>query len=576
MDSMDHCLHYQQLALGNEQEDLDLPARSTRGASKQRRDQINIEIQRLRDLLPLSGCVKDRLFQLQVMSLSCVYIRKQRYLPHILQTCEKPVYPLPFSSATPKGVDAYKTLRGFMLLVTQSGKLLHISENAAEYLGSSVEELMCQGDSIFDLTDARDHAAVHAQLAAGPLSVFDAEGGGEERAFVCRMNLSRTAKRQVQHYKFVAVEGRFIHPAEFYKTLNAITNVQPPVQPIFAAFCTPLLTPDNVECLNPGNTEVFHSTHRADLRFVELDAIGAERLGYAADAIGDLRWYELLHPEQVPDFAERHRLLVHEMDGSIVCLSRVRTGGGEWTWLHSVFTIRNEQDEPLISGVHQTIGELQAESLRQSPWIYATKHFESFRDPHKTVDSAADSLEFFGQGQTKEIPIRVSIPAHHAPPLFADLFDANNNAHEVKIEANHSVLPTNSSFHSDPNANRFLCLEQLLYAPELFAPQLPELHDDDLAEYFRQVEHDEISPSTSNNSLTHEPPERGIKREFASPDCTWPPPLPPVHSLSVHAGDSSSFKRHRSSFHFEKDEAENNNNHHWSPPTSCGRHWISS
>lgn len=53
--------------------------RSTRGASKQRRDQINVEIQRLRDLLPLSESVKERLFQLQIMSLACIYIRKERY-----------------------------------------------------------------------------------------------------------------------------------------------------------------------------------------------------------------------------------------------------------------------------------------------------------------------------------------------------------------------------------------------------------------------------------------------------------------------------------------------------------------
>jgi hypothetical protein len=57
-------------------------SRTTCGASKQRRDQINKEIQRLRDLLPLNSTVKDRLFQLQVMSLTCIYIRKQRYLPH--------------------------------------------------------------------------------------------------------------------------------------------------------------------------------------------------------------------------------------------------------------------------------------------------------------------------------------------------------------------------------------------------------------------------------------------------------------------------------------------------------------
>ncbi len=52
------------------------------GASKQRRDLINAEIDHLKELLPLPETIRQRLFQLQVMSLACIYIRKDRYLPH--------------------------------------------------------------------------------------------------------------------------------------------------------------------------------------------------------------------------------------------------------------------------------------------------------------------------------------------------------------------------------------------------------------------------------------------------------------------------------------------------------------
>ena len=56
-----------------------MKCRSTKGASKARRDQINVEINFLRDLLPLADTVRERLFQLQVMSLICIYIRKEKY-----------------------------------------------------------------------------------------------------------------------------------------------------------------------------------------------------------------------------------------------------------------------------------------------------------------------------------------------------------------------------------------------------------------------------------------------------------------------------------------------------------------
>jgi hypothetical protein len=53
--------------------------KSTKGASKLRRDLINAEIANLRDLLPLPSSTRQRLSQLQLMALVCVYVRKANY-----------------------------------------------------------------------------------------------------------------------------------------------------------------------------------------------------------------------------------------------------------------------------------------------------------------------------------------------------------------------------------------------------------------------------------------------------------------------------------------------------------------
>jgi hypothetical protein len=39
---------------------------------------------------------------------------------------------------TPNDLDIYKALRGFLIMLTNEGKILHISENASEFLGYSV------------------------------------------------------------------------------------------------------------------------------------------------------------------------------------------------------------------------------------------------------------------------------------------------------------------------------------------------------------------------------------------------------------------------------------------------------
>lgn len=60
---------------------------------------------------------------------------------------------------------------------------------------------MCQGDSLYDLVDSRDHGTVQSELMSGPPSVSVPNAFPDEKVFICRMNLSRTAKRQLQYHK---------------------------------------------------------------------------------------------------------------------------------------------------------------------------------------------------------------------------------------------------------------------------------------------------------------------------------------------------------------------------------------
>ena len=62
--------------------------RSTKGASKQRRDAINDRVSQIRELLPVSEAARARLSQLQVMALARSFIAKsnlfsRQYTVHI-------------------------------------------------------------------------------------------------------------------------------------------------------------------------------------------------------------------------------------------------------------------------------------------------------------------------------------------------------------------------------------------------------------------------------------------------------------------------------------------------------------
>ncbi|RXG71239.1 Neuronal PAS domain-containing protein 4 [Armadillidium vulgare] len=94
-----------------------------------RRDLLNAEISQLRDLLPLPPSTRQRLSQLQLMALVCVYVRKSNYFQQ---------GSLAMKNQTSVGgnespnLEFLKALSGFLMMLTQGGKLLYISDNAAE------------------------------------------------------------------------------------------------------------------------------------------------------------------------------------------------------------------------------------------------------------------------------------------------------------------------------------------------------------------------------------------------------------------------------------------------------------
>ncbi len=109
----------------------------------------------------------------------------------------------------PSFLYVFQALCGFLMMLTQNGKLLYISDNAAEYLGHSMEDLLIHGDSVYDIIDKQDCNTIQAELGRNvhghqpPNSIHSLHHhvvnlDGEQRMFLCRMNVSRNARRQMR------------------------------------------------------------------------------------------------------------------------------------------------------------------------------------------------------------------------------------------------------------------------------------------------------------------------------------------------------------------------------------------
>uniref|UniRef100_A0A915P8S6 BHLH domain-containing protein n=1 Tax=Meloidogyne floridensis TaxID=298350 RepID=A0A915P8S6_9BILA len=201
---------------------------STRGASKLRRDQINNELTEIRNILPLNTLMKQNLFQLQVLSLSCTFIRCHHYFRLFNKNFKRSSS---ISSIFNSTIINAALNEHFLLAINEEGKLLVLSDNFSQDREPiSTIEWMAQSDSLFDLIDIRDHQLLQENL-------FNENGlerisQSNEITFVCRWRppkLGGVTKRQPDwNGKPTIVNGYYI-------------SFQNDNKGMFVGFCRPLL-----------------------------------------------------------------------------------------------------------------------------------------------------------------------------------------------------------------------------------------------------------------------------------------------------------------------------------------------
>ncbi|XP_025835630.1 neuronal PAS domain-containing protein 4 [Agrilus planipennis] len=380
--------------------------KSTKGASKLRRDLINAEIANLRELLPLPPSTRQRLSQLQLMALVCVYVRKANYFQQAFK-CHDSSLQVP----TPN-IGFSKALSGFLMMMTQNGKLLYISDNAAEYLGHSMEDLLIHGDSVYDIIDKQDHQAIQCELGRPVNSAGNGNSSEEIRVFLCRMNVSRNARRQMRFgdQKVVLVQGRYL---SFLPLCSRN-------EPVFLATCTPVAMPETRECVVQGATNVFTTIHSMDMRFIHTDNNGEFYLGFPRSELQGVSWYRLLHWESTREAQTKHRLITQsEQERSCILLARFQRRSGEWIWMHCVLQVKESSEsnqQPVIVCTNQVLSEAEAEVMRNNSWLY---HYYSVQNKLQYGLS-------YDMGPSTRL---LYYPEHHPVPDFPPAHEPSDYTH---------------------------------------------------------------------------------------------------------------------------------------------------
>ncbi|XP_044070780.1 neuronal PAS domain-containing protein 4-like isoform X2 [Siniperca chuatsi] len=285
--------------------------RSTKGASKARRDHINHEIRNMRTLLPITQEDQERLSYLHSMAAICTYIRKSVLLQG-LPAGERSHCSLPYEAFL-------QALHGFILVTTAQGRLVYVSENVAEYLGLSMVDVL-QGDSFYDMVERSDVDIVKSNL--------DIENNSSERSFICCMQTSKAFKLQHGSCCSMMVRGGF---RSFPQPCPSSSSVCPTNQPLFVALCTP--TVNRLRSSDSHFCHSFTSVHRLDMTFTQLSDSVLYYLGYSAEEMTGRSWYSLVHPEDLSLSADSHKSLMQADEGfQVEMVLRLQCKDLSWTW----------------------------------------------------------------------------------------------------------------------------------------------------------------------------------------------------------------------------------------------------
>ncbi|KAM9849834.1 neuronal PAS domain-containing protein 4A [Aulostomus maculatus] len=332
--------------------------RSTKGASKARRDQINAEIRNLKDLLPISDADKARLSYLHIMSLACMYTRKSVFFTQEAGTAASEERFLSFQELS----ELMQALPGFLMLLTGEGKFLYLSESVSEHLGHSMVDLVAQGDSVYDIIDASDHFIMRTNLSSSTSAETDC-------LFRCRFNTSKSVRRQSAGNKLVLIRARCLSPPSSSAAGSYWTS-----NPVWVCFCSPLEphptrpSPESTSTSPLADTNLFlacfHSQHGRDMRLQAAQDSVSAYLGFDVTALRSCSWYSLLHPQDLSHASAQHRSLLREGgEGRAEMVVRVQAQDQSWVWLYMVLQL--QPGEFPISSNNYIISESEAWSVRQ-------------------------------------------------------------------------------------------------------------------------------------------------------------------------------------------------------------------
>nr|NP_001165655.1 hypoxia-inducible factor 1-alpha [Xenopus laevis]Q9I8A9.1 RecName: Full=Hypoxia-inducible factor 1-alpha; Short=HIF-1-alpha; Short=HIF1-alpha [Xenopus laevis]CAB96628.1 hypoxia inducible factor 1 alpha [Xenopus laevis] len=188
-----------------------------------------------------------------------------------------------------------KALEGFVLVLTEEGDMIYLSENVNKCMGLTQFELT--GHSVFDFTHPCDHEELREMLTFrnGPAKKRKRTNHREKFLPSYEMYINQSWKNR--EYKVSHMEGPSLYRTHacIYDNANNQNHCgyKKPPMTCMVVICEPIPHPSNIEF--PLDSKTFLSRHSLDMKFSYCDERVTELVGYEPDELLGRSVYEYYH-----------------------------------------------------------------------------------------------------------------------------------------------------------------------------------------------------------------------------------------------------------------------------------------
>uniref|UniRef100_A0A674NX38 Hypoxia-inducible factor 1-alpha n=1 Tax=Takifugu rubripes TaxID=31033 RepID=A0A674NX38_TAKRU len=325
----------------------------SRDAARCRRGKESEVFYQLAQELPLPHSISSSLDKASIMRLAISYLRMRK----LLNAGEETDLDLQLNGSYLKALD------GFLMVLSEDGDMIYLSENIIKCLGLAQFDLT--GHSVFDFIHPCDQEELREMLIHRTGSK-KAKEPNTERSFFLRMKCTLTSRGRTVNVK--SATWKVLHCSGQVRVYENHTEPSPDEQkesavPYLVLICDPIPHPANIEF--PLDTKTFLSRHTMDMKFTDCDERITELMGYEPEDLLNRSVYEYYHAQDSDHLAKTHHNLFAKGQ---VCTGQYRmlAKRGGFVWLETqatvIYNTKNSQPQCVVC-VNFVLSGIQEEKM---------------------------------------------------------------------------------------------------------------------------------------------------------------------------------------------------------------------